>query len=138
MRKILAVLGLMLAFCWPAIAGEAEIKAVQQVIDSQLRAFQADDDAAAYSYAAPNITTMFPTVETFMGMVKKGYPQVDNPQSYSFGKAVERRPGSIAQQVMITGPDGKEYEAIYTLQQQPDGTFKITGVSLRASKSLST
>ncbi|RVA57052.1 DUF4864 domain-containing protein, partial [Mesorhizobium sp. M7A.F.Ca.CA.001.08.1.1] len=27
---------------------------------------------------------------------------------------------------------------VYTLQQQPDGTFQITGCSLRASNSLST
>ncbi|TGV95528.1 DUF4864 domain-containing protein, partial [Mesorhizobium sp. M2D.F.Ca.ET.145.01.1.1] len=39
---------------------------------------------------------------------------------------------------LIIGPDGKDYEAVYTLQQQPDGTFQITGCSLRASNSLST
>jgi hypothetical protein len=40
--------------------------------------------------------------------------------------------------VLIVGPDGKDYEAIYTLELQPDGTYRITSVSLRASKSLST
>ena len=45
---------------------------------------------------------------------------------------------SIVQQVMILGPDGKDYEAVYTLELQPDGVYRITGVSLKASNSLST
>ncbi|HET9533961.1 MAG TPA: DUF4864 domain-containing protein, partial [Mesorhizobium sp.] len=36
----------------------------------------------------------------------------------------------------VVGPDGRDYEAIYTLEMQPDGNFRITGVSLRASNSL--
>jgi hypothetical protein len=45
---------------------------------------------------------------------------------------------SIVQQVLLTGPDGKEYEAVYTLELQPDGVYRITGVSLKASNALST
>ncbi|TIX66663.1 MAG: DUF4864 domain-containing protein, partial [Mesorhizobium sp.] len=56
----------------------------------------------------------------------------------AFGKVEETGPTSIIQQVMIVGPDGKDYEAVYTLEQQPDGSFQITGCSLRASTSLST
>ena len=44
----------------------------------------------------------------------------------------------IFQQVLIIGPDGKNYEAFYTLELQPDGRYRITGVSLRASNSLAT
>ncbi|PBB21629.1 DUF4864 domain-containing protein [Mesorhizobium sp. WSM4313] len=53
-------------------------------------------------------------------------------------KAAQTGPGSIIQQVLIVGPDGKDYEAVYTLQQRADGSFKITGCSLRASTSVST
>lgn len=119
-----------------AEAGEAEIKAAQGIIDSQLRAFQAGDAEAAYSYAAPGVKTIFPTVEAFMGMVASGYQPMHKPKSYGFGKAEEMGPTSIIQQVMIVGPDGKDYEAVYTLELQPDGQYKITGVSLRASNSL--
>jgi hypothetical protein len=34
------------------------------------------------------------------------------------------------QRVFITGPDGANYVAEYALQQQPDGTWKINGVTL--------
>jgi hypothetical protein len=121
-----------------AFAGDAEIKAAQTVIDGQLKAFIANDGAAAYSFAAPNVKRIFPTVETFMSMVTNGYPPVRKPQTYSFGKVQQTGPTSIVQQVLIVGPDGKDYEAVYTLEQQPDGSFQITGCSLRASNSLST
>lgn len=119
-------------------AGDAEVKAAQSVIDSQLKAFQADDGALAYSYAAPGIKRVFPTVDAFMGMVTNGYTPVRRPQSYVFGKSEEMGAGRIAQQVFVVGPDGKEYEALYTLERQPDGRFLITGCSLRASNALST
>lgn len=121
-----------------AYAGDTEVRAAQTAIDGQLKAFIADDGATAYGYAAPNVKQIFPTVDTFMNMVTNGYPPVRKPRSYSFGKVEETGPGSIVQQVLIVGPDGKDYEAVYTLQQQPDGTFRITGCSLRASNSLST
>ena len=121
-----------------AFAGEAEIKAAQGTIEAQLRAFQAGNGELAYSYAAPSIKRIFPTVETFMGMVESGYQPVSNPKNFAFGKVEEMGAGSIVQQVLLTGPDGKEYEAVYTLELQPDGTYRITGVSLRASNTLST
>ena len=121
-----------------AFAGDAEVKAAQAAIDGQLKAFIADDGATAYSFAAPNVKQIFPTVDTFMNMVTNGYAPVRQPQSYSFGKVQQTGPTSIVQQVLIVGPDGKDYEAVYTLEQQPDGSFQITGCSLRASTSVST
>lgn len=139
MRRALVALTLVPIFLASmAFAGDAEIKAAQTVIDSQLKAFIADDGATAYSFAAPNVKQIFPTVDTFMNMVTNGYAPVRKPQSYSFGRVEQTAPGSIVQQVLIVGPDGKDYEAVYTLQQQPDGSFKITGCSLRASTSVST
>jgi len=122
----------------PAYAGEAEIKAAQDSISGQLHAFRADDNATAYGYAAPNVKRIFPTLDTFMNMVTGGYKPVHKPQSFSFGKFQEMSPTSIVQQVIIVGADGKDYEAVYTLELQPDGVWRITGVSLRASNSLST
>ena len=121
-----------------ALAGDAEIKAAQGTIEAQLKAFQADDGDLAYSYAAPNVKRIFPSVEIFMGMVESGYQPVRNPRNFSFGKVQEMSATSIVQQVMILGPDGKDYEAVYTLELQPDGVYRITGVSLKASNSLST
>lgn len=73
-----------------------------------------------------------------MSMVANGYAPVRKPRNYSFGKVEQTGPSSIIQQVLIVGPDGKDYEAVYTLELQPDGSFKITGCSLRGANSLST
>jgi hypothetical protein len=136
--RLLSVLALMLSLAGFAYAGEAEIKAAQNSVDAQLRAFQAGDHKLAYSYAAPNIQRICPTVEAFMGMVNGGYMPVAKPKSFAFGKVEELAAGAIAQQVLIVGPDGKDYEALYTLERQMDGSFKITGVSLRAVNTVST
>ncbi len=138
MRLIVAFTLAALHVPCAAFAGEAEIRAAQGTIDAQLRAFQSNDGALAYSYAAPNIKRIFPTTDVFMGMVENGYQPVRNPRSFAFGKAEETGAGRIAQQVLISGPDGKEYEALYTLELQPDGVWRITGVSLKASNALST
>ncbi|TIO07918.1 DUF4864 domain-containing protein [Mesorhizobium sp.] len=137
-RAVFAIAIVPFVLASSAFAGDAQVKAAQATIDGQLRAFIADDGAAAYSFAAPNVKRIFPTVDTFMNMVTNGYPPVRKPQAYSFGKVQEMSPTSIIQQVLIVGPDGKDYEAVYTLEQQPDGSFRITGCSLRASTSLST
>ncbi|TPM35993.1 DUF4864 domain-containing protein [Mesorhizobium sp. B2-3-5] len=139
MRRTLFAFALVpLILASSAFAGDADIKAAQAAIDGQLKAFIANDGATAYSFAAPNVKQIFPTVDTFMNMVTNGYAPVRKPQTYSFGKVEETGPGAVVQQVLIVGPDGKDYEAVYTLQQQSDGTFQITGCSLRASNSVST
>lgn len=115
----------------PSKAGEAEIRAAQSVIDSQIRAFLADDNATAYAQAAPRIKQLFPSVDAFMDMVIQGYQPVWKPKSYEFGKSLEIDDRQIMQQVLVTGPDGKYYEAIYSLGLQDDGNYKITGVRLR-------
>lgn len=137
-RAIVAFAAVVLLATSPARAGDAEVKAAQTTIDGQIKAFLADDPSTAYGFAAPNVQRIFPNVETFMGMVTGGYQPVYRPRNYSFGKVEQLSPTSIIQQVLIVGPDGKDYEAVYTLELQPDGVFRITGVSLRASNSLST
>ena len=139
MRPIRALL-IVATFLFSAAAhaGDSEIKAAQGSIEAQLKAFQAGDGELAYSYAAPSIKRIFPSVEIFMGMVESAYQPVRNPRGFSFGKVQEMGATSIVQQVLLTGPDGKEYEAVYTLELQPDGVYRITGVSLKASKSIGT
>ncbi|MFX4531941.1 DUF4864 domain-containing protein, partial [Acinetobacter baumannii] len=50
-------------------------------------------------------------------------------QSFEFGEAKVSN-GQIAQRVQIVDEKGEAWEALYTLEQQPDGSLKITGCSL--------
>ena len=111
----------------PAAGGGVQF---QSIIAQQLEAFRADDGARAYSYAAPNIRRMFPTPEMFMSMVKQSYMPVYRARSYRFGETVTDPLGQPAQRVTITGPDGKTYEALYSMERQADGTWRINGCTL--------
>ena len=100
------------------------------VISSQLEAFKGDRGSDAYSYAAPVVKQIFPDVESFMGMVKRGYPMVYRNQGYEFGAVGQNAAGNPTQQVRITGLDGEHYIAAYTMEKQPDGSWKISGCTL--------
>jgi hypothetical protein len=128
MRAVALLLIAFLAFIAPACAGD-EVAAAQNVILSQERAFGRDDAAAAYSFAAPAIRQLFPRAEIFMDMVQNSYAPVYRHKSFEFGEA--RTEGNwVAQRVHIVDANGEPWEALYTLEQQSDGSFKITGCSL--------
>jgi Domain of unknown function (DUF4864) len=104
--------------------------AFRSIIAGQIEAFRADDGARAYSYAAPIIKQIFPTPETFMSMVRQGYQPVYRPQSFQFGDAGIAASGRPTQRVKLVGPDGLNYDAIYTMEQQPDGSWQISGCAI--------
>ncbi|WP_378951153.1 DUF4864 domain-containing protein [Mesorhizobium sp. ANAO-SY3R2] len=128
----------VLLFASPTIAGDADIRSAQDSISGQLQAFRSGNNAGAYGYAAPNLKRIFPTLDAFMDMVAAAYRPVRHPQSFSFGKSRQTGASAIVQQVLIVGQDGKDYEAVYSLELQPDGVWRITGVRLRAANSQST
>jgi len=128
MRAIVLLLAFILSAAPPASAGD-DVAAAQSVIRAQEQAFGRDDAAAAYSHAAPAIKQIFPQAEIFMMMVQQSYPPVYRHRSFEFGEA-RAAGGQIAQRVHIVDANGEAWEALYTLEQQPDGSLKITGCSL--------
>lgn len=111
----------------PAAAQDAPQSEIRAVIDAQIDAFRADDGSKAYSYAAPGIRQIFPTPEIFMSMVKSGYQPVYRPKSVTYGSLRNLEGQGWVQEVFLVGPDGDTYTALYALQQQPDGSWKIAG-----------
>lgn len=109
---------------------EADKARFQSVISSQIEAFRADDGALAFSFAAPSIKGKFGSVDTFMTMVRRGYQPVYRPRSVKFG-AVTEELGGPTQTVHIIGPNGAAWTALYAMERQPDGTWKISAVILR-------
>lgn len=103
--------------------------AIRLVIEQQLAAFQRDDGAEAFSYAAPGIQRRFQTPEIFMQMVRSGYAPVYRPREVEF-RELRVNGQTIQQEVLFVGPDGKPVLALYTMQQQPDGSWRIAGVIL--------
>jgi Domain of unknown function (DUF4864) len=127
MRVLVLLLSLVLN--WAAPARADDVSAAQSVIQAQEQAFSRGDAAAAYSHAAPEIKQLFPQADIFMQMVRQDYAPVYRHKSFEFGEA-RAAGGHIAQRVHIVDDSGEAWEAMYTLEQQPDGSLKITGCSL--------
>ena len=119
---------LLISFTAPARAAD-DVAAAQGVIRSQVEAFSRDDAAAAYSHAAPAIQEIFPQADIFMSMVRNSYAPVYRHKSFDFGEA-RVADGTIVQRVHIVDAEGIAWEALYTLELQPDGSVKITGCVL--------
>jgi hypothetical protein len=132
-----AVLSMFLLVARAQPASEADAASFRQIISGQIAAFNADDGAKAWSYAAPSIKQIFPTPDIFMSMVKNGYQPVYRQQSFTFGEITEAD-GRTIQHVTIVDASGKVWTALYTMQKQPDGTWKISGCVLVQAPGVST
>ena len=128
MRAFVLLTTLLLSLVAPACAAD-DVATAQGIIRSQVEAFGRDDAVTAYSYAAPAIQNMFPQADIFLGMVQRSYAPVYRHKSFELGEA--RTEGNwVAQRVHIVDANGEAWEALYTLEQQADGSYKITGCTL--------
>ena len=126
-----------LAWFVPSLAGAdpadapnaADRQAIRDVIQAQLDAFQRDDGHAAFSHASPFVRRMFRTPENFMAMVRRGYAAVYRPRAVTFLET-RTEAGQTGQMMRFVGPDGVAVTALYVMERQPDGTWKINGVFL--------
>jgi Domain of unknown function (DUF4864) len=120
----------MSLFMFAPAHADPDKDSIKSVIESQLNAFATDNGSKAYSYAAPIVQQAFPTVDIFMSMVTKGYPPVYRNTARIFGDVFQDGLGRPAMRVVLTGQDGKRYEAIYSMEKQQDGTWKIAGCTV--------
>lgn len=109
--------------------GASDKAAIQSVIDRQIAAFRRDDGREAFSHAAPDLQAQFGSPEIFMSMVRTGYAPVYRPRSYQF-RELKTIDGVITQQVHVVGPDGVARLALYFMQQQKDGSWRVSGCVL--------
>lgn len=108
---------------------ESDSQAIRKVIEQQIAAFLQDDAVLAFSQAAPGIQIQFGTATNFAQMVEEAYPPVYHPRSVVFESLLTIE-GLPAQQVMLLDQNGQLIRATYTMQQQPNGEWKIAGCYL--------
>ncbi|CAN7501601.1 DUF4864 domain-containing protein [Pararhizobium sp. LjRoot238] len=119
----------MLMISVPLACAAEPVDTAQSIIQSQIEAFLNDDAETAYSFASPQIKGKFPNKNIFFDMVKRGYAPVYRPGNFAFGRS-KVEGDMVVQEVPISGPDGKDWTALYFLVKQPDGTYKINGVQM--------
>jgi hypothetical protein len=100
--------------------------AIRAVIQRQLQAFQKDDAEEAFAYASPEIRAKFGTAKNFFQAVKTSYAAVYRPRSVMFEKLVTVE-GIPTQEVVLLDPNGDLVKALYLMEKQADGTWKISG-----------
>lgn len=106
-------------------------KNIIAVIDAQLEAFRSGNAEQAYSYASPNIQRQFPDSMMFMQMVKNGYNVLRQPTQVEYQNLYEHF-GVWVQMVRLTDLNGFAFQAMYQMEQQESGEWKIGGCMLQA------
>jgi hypothetical protein len=128
MRAVSLLVAMFVAFSTPVTAGD-DIVAAQNVIRSQIEAIGRDDAETAYSFASPAVRTLIADAQTFLAIVREHYAPIYRNKAFQFGEANVSN-GKIAQEVHIVDADGLPWEGLYMLDQQPDGSMKISGCVL--------
>ena len=140
MRKSILALIFLAALCGGAQAADAPVSAgdqaaIRSVITSQIDAFRRDDADGAFKLATRSIQGMFGTPDTFIDMVRRSYAAIYRPKSFDFA-ALTQEDGTISQYVELIGPDGAAYAARYMMEQEADGSWRISGCELMQSRRL--
>ncbi|WP_417668525.1 DUF4864 domain-containing protein [Roseibium sp.] len=110
--------------------------AFQSIIKNQMSAFRTGNAEMAFSFASNDLKRRFQSPSVFMEMVKQGYQPVYRPQSVTFGALRDTKTGPV-QEVYVTGPKGENWLALYSFEQQDDGSWRISGCYLTKSPGLS-
>ena len=103
-----------------------EVAAVQAVIRQQLAAFKKNNARAAFALASPAVRAQLETPDRFLQMVRQQYAVVYRPARFDFGEPLVFQ-DQPAQQVLFHDAAGELHLAIYPMEKQPDGAWRING-----------
>ena len=112
---------------------ELEAGAVRQVIVAQLQAFADDDADSAFAFASPGIRAAIGEAGHFLAMVRGAYPMVYRPAAFSFLKP-EEDSGEVMQLVQITDDHDKSWLVLFSLERQPDASWRISGCAVAENR----
>ena len=110
----------------------AEWASIRAVIGAQRKALVAGDATKALSYASPGIRDQFGTPEIFLAMVRNAYAALLTARYTEFleGAALD---GIVIQPLRLVAPDNTVQVALYTMEKQRDGRWKVAGCVLAPS-----
>ena len=101
-------------------------------IAAQREALVSGDGERAFSFAAPSIRRHFGDVETFMRMVRQGYAALLDARYVEFleGAVIG---GDVVQPLRLVMADGTVLVAIYGVERQSDGSWRISSCVIAPS-----
>src|SRR5579875_864539 len=111
-----------------AFADEAAPAEAKAVVAAQLKAFEHDDAARAWTLAAPEVQQKFTSAANFIGEVKARYAPIARHRSVDFGPAA-RKGDQVGMVVTIVDHENEVWSALFLLTKQTDG-WRTTGCLL--------
>ena len=115
----------------------ADWNSIQMVIGDQLQALKAGDGTKAMNYSVPGIRRQFRTPERFLRMVREGYGALLEARYSAFlkGAVVD---GITIQPLQLVLPDSSVVVALYRMEKQKDGSWRIAGCVIAPSTAQAT
>jgi hypothetical protein len=101
-----------------------EVQQVQAVVSAQLKAFSQEDAEAAFAAATPEVRKSVGDPARFLALVRGNYPMVYHPAGFAFLKP-ELEQDLVLQAVALRDEDDKTWLAMFTLERQPDNSWRI-------------
>lgn len=101
-----------------------EAQQVQAVVRAQLKAFSDEDAEAALETATPEVRKSVGDGARFLALVRGNYPMVHRPAGFAF-LAPQVEKDRVLQAVALRDQDDKTWIALFTLERQPDNSWRI-------------
>jgi len=111
---------------------DAEWTAIKTIIVEQRTALKSGDGDTAFAFASPGIRAQFGTPANFLRMVRESYAALVTARYTEFleGAVIE---GVVIQPLRLIAPDDTVLVALYTMERQRDGRWRIAGCTLAPS-----
>jgi len=137
--RAIAGLAAVVVACWIGAAAPAQTvptaadwQAIQEVIAAQRAAIVAGDADKAFGYASPGIQQQFGDAASFLAMVDAAYAALESARYVEFleGAMID---GIVVQPLRLIDADNTVRVALYTMEKQPDGKWRISGCRIAPS-----
>jgi len=144
MKRFLATAGLVVALgvpWWSSAAAvdaitHADAIAIHETVQSQLEALSNDDAASAFELATPEKRMQIGNADNFLRLIKQEYDPI-----YRYQRVIFSRPeilhGDAIQVVRVTDGYSRVWLAVFWMQQDENGSWKIDGCQLLQTKATS-
>ncbi len=145
MKRLLVITGLLFglgATGWTNGAtveeeiSTADAIAIHVVVQTQLNAFAEDDAVGAFELATTDAQVKVGSPDKFLHLVKQHYNPIYRHRTamFSLPEVIE---GETIQIVRVTDRDSHVWVAVYHMQRDQDGSWKIDGCELLETTSIS-
>jgi len=110
----------------------ADWLAIRAVVEDQRAAFAAGDARRAFAYASPGIRERFVDAGTFLAMVRQSYsPLIEARDAQLLDGAVVD--GRVIQPLQLVMPDDTVLVALYRMERQPGGAWRVAACLIAPS-----